>query len=199
MLRPGLTELVGPETVDLLLDEARAHLAALVPELPPGSDRAGIYAEITGTVAAMTAIWKAARDHGVSLDDYRRLLDTSMRRDLSRGPDLGRKLLEALFFSKVARRWMRRKSGTPMAGFVHDFVEGTGSVDFGFNYRVCPVRGLAAAAGTPELAPWICELDRAQSELLGWGLERSQTLSHGASFCDFRFTRGGPTRITPPP
>ena len=113
MLRPGLTELVGPETVDLLLDEARAHLAALVPELPPGSDRAGIYAEITGTVAAMTAIWKAARDHGVSLDDYRRLLDTSMRRDLSRGPDLGRKLLEALFFSKVARRWMRRKSGTP--------------------------------------------------------------------------------------
>ncbi len=199
LLQPGLSELVGAEAVAPLLDEARAHLAALVPELPPGADGAGIYAEITGTTAAMIAIWKAARDHGLALDDYRRLLDTGMRRELSRGPDLGRKVLQALFFSKVARSWMRRKSGTVMAGFSHDFVEGTSSVDFGFNYRACPIRGIAAAAGTPELAPWICELDRAQSELLGWGLERTQTLSHGASFCDFRFTRGGPTKITPPP
>ena len=72
-------------------------------------------------------------------------------------------------------------------------------IDFGVNYRACPIRGIAAAAGTPELAPWICELDRGPSELLGWGLERTQTLSHGASFCDFRFTRGGSTKITPPP
>jgi len=198
-VRPGLSELLGADAVDPLLDEARAHLAALVPMLPPGAAGAGIYAEITGSSAAMIAIWKAARDRGVALDDYRRILDTSLRRDLSRGPDLGRKMLQALFFSKVARSWIRRKSGTLMAGFVHDFVEGTDGIDFGVNYRACPIRGIAAAAGTPELAPWICELDRGPSELLGWGLERTQTLSHGASFCDFRFTRGGSTKITPPP
>jgi hypothetical protein len=36
------------------------------------------------------------------------------------------------------------------------------------------------------------------SEMLDWGLIRTQTLAEGAGKCDFRFKKGGPTRVALP-
>ena len=46
--------------------------------------------------------------------------------------------------------------------------------------------------------PYHCAADMLYSDKLGWGLIRTQTLAEGAKRCDFRFKRGGPTRIVLP-
>jgi len=40
--------------------------------------------------------------------------------------------------------------------------------------------------------------DILSSELLGWGLKRTMTLAEGAERCDFRFKKGGETRVAVP-
>jgi hypothetical protein len=52
--------------------------------------------------------------------------------------------------------------------------------------------------GAPELGPYLCAADLVYSEMLDWGLIRTQTLAEGADKCDFRFKKGGPTRVTLP-
>ncbi len=49
--------------------------------------------------------------------------------------------------------------------------------------------------GAP-FAPYICLSDVALSEALDWGLVRTGTLADGCERCDFRFSPGGPTRIS---
>ena len=50
-----------------------------------------------------------------------------------------------------------------------------------------------------ELAPYICAMDKVTSELLGWGLTRTMTLAEGCEKCDFRFKKGGQTRVATRP
>jgi hypothetical protein len=50
--------------------------------------------------------------------------------------------------------------------------------------------------GADEIAPYLCALDQISSEKLGWGLIRTSTLAEGGKVCDFRFKKGGPTRIS---
>ena len=52
------------------------------------------------------------------------------------------------------------------------------------------------AEGAPELAPYLCLIDILYSEKFGWGLMRTTTLADGDERCDFRFKKGGETRVT---
>jgi hypothetical protein len=62
----------------------------------------------------------------------------------------------------------------------------------------CAVVKFLAAQGSPELAPYICPVDILYSEALGWGLRRTTTLAEGSVRCDFRFKKGGETRVNVP-
>jgi hypothetical protein len=91
------------------------------------------------------------------------------------------------------------KSSDPGPRFVADFLPGEGrGFSFGVDYHRCAIVELLGQLGNPELAPHICPLDFAQSEVLGWGLQRSGSIARGASRCDFRYTRGGPTQAWTP-
>ena len=68
--------------------------------------------------------------------------------------------------------------------------------DHGVDYLRCGNLELARKVGADAFAPYVCLSDIALSEGLGWGLIRTQTLADGCSHCDFRFKRGGETRIT---
>lgn len=198
LVRRPLTQAIGAAAAARLLADARTRLPQVAAHLPADAHRAGIYANITGTCAGILAIWLAARDHGITLDAYTRMLDQGTRASLAAVPGPVRRLVGRQLFSGVALRWLHRNAGRAMAGFRHEMLPGADGRSFSMNYVACPVRGLCAAVGAPELAPWICELDRAQSEAFGWGLVRTGSLSQGAGHCDFRFVRGGPTQITPP-
>lgn len=80
--------------------------------------------------------------------------------------------------------------------FVYEYVEGDGErFDFGVDYLECAVWSFLKAQGTPELAPYVCALDQLYSDAFKWGLSRTSTLAEGGTRCDFRFRRGGETKI----
>lgn len=67
--------------------------------------------------------------------------------------------------------------------------------DYGLDYLECAGCTFLTQQGAPELAPLLCGLDKASSEILGWGLTRTMTLAKGYKKCDFRFKKGGKTNI----
>ncbi len=84
-------------------------------------------------------------------------------------------------------------------GYVVNFIEGDGKTfDYGVDYLECASCKFLAKQGAPELAPYLCPVDILYSNALGWGLTRTQTLAEGAPKCDFRFKRGGPTKVAVP-
>ena len=83
--------------------------------------------------------------------------------------------------------------------YVYTFVEGDGKTfDYGVDYIECASVKFLTEQGAPELAPYICPTDILYSEALGWGLTRTMTVAEGAVRCDFRFKRGGETRVAVP-
>ena len=55
---------------------------------------------------------------------------------------------------------------------------------------------LVKKLGAEEFAPYVCMSDIALSNAFEWGLIRTQTLADGREFCDFRFKKGGDTKIS---
>jgi hypothetical protein len=68
--------------------------------------------------------------------------------------------------------------------------------DWGVDYVPCGNLELATRLGADEFAPYICVWDIPLSDVLGWGLVRTQTLADGRDHCDFRFRKGAGTHIT---
>lgn len=98
---------------------------------------------------------------------------------------------------KALSRWIARRSHeAPVGGWVFSFVEGeAGSFDYGVDYERCAIREMAVASGAADFAPYICLADVPGSEAFGWGLTRTETIAQGGKRCDFRFRRGGETRV----
>ena len=79
------------------------------------------------------------------------------------------------------------------------FVEGDGKTfDYGVDYLECAPCKFLQQQGAPELGPYLCVADVVYSEMLDWGLIRTQTLADGGDRFDFRFKKGGPTRVEMP-
>ena len=70
--------------------------------------------------------------------------------------------------------------------------------DWGIDYTECATCKFLSAQGAPELAPYVCAVDKVASEMLGWGLTRTMTIADGFDKCDFRFKKGGKTRLATP-
>ena len=79
------------------------------------------------------------------------------------------------------------------------FVNGNGQdFDYGIDYTECASCKFLIAQNALELAPYVCAVDKAASEMMGWGLSRTMTLAEGGEKCDFRFKKGGKTDVAMP-
>jgi hypothetical protein len=77
------------------------------------------------------------------------------------------------------------------------YVAGDGNdFDIGIDYVKCGNYKFVKDQGTEEFAPYVCMSDIALSNAMGWGLIRTETLADGCERCDFRFKKGGKTRIS---
>jgi hypothetical protein len=77
------------------------------------------------------------------------------------------------------------------------YIAGDGSdFDIGIDYVKCGNYNFVLAQGGGEFAPFVCMSDIALSNAMGWGLIRTETLADGCARCDFRFKKGGQTRIS---
>jgi hypothetical protein len=64
------------------------------------------------------------------------------------------------------------------------------------DYTGCSIYEFLKEQGAQEFAPYVCLTDVAMSDTFGWGLIRTMTLADGYDRCDFRFKKGGPTKIS---
>ena len=120
---------------------------------------------------------------------------------LEKVPGYARKILGFMTFrprylARLRQRALVSQIQPYPRGYVYRFIEGDGvNFDYGVDYRQCATWTLFQEQDAAELTPYLCACDYLYSRLLGWGLSRTTTLSEGGAVCDFRFKRGGPTRI----
>jgi hypothetical protein len=110
---------------------------------------------------------------------------------------LGYKAFSPRYLAKLRQMAEESQSHPYPRGYVFHYVEGDRvNFDYGVDYHQCATWTLFQEQGAAELTPYLCACDYLYSEMLGWGLIRTTTLGEGGEVCDFRFKRGGPTRIS---
>ena len=190
----------GEAATRILVARARSEYERLIPELPDLHGRQP-FTRFVVTTAWTLAFYRALAASEAPEKEAGELAYALTADYVQSVPRIAARLIEWFWFSKLFRRRLRlraqqsqqrRQSGA----FVYQYVEGcAGEFDFGVDYLECAVLTFLEAQGAPELAPYICVLDQASSEAFGWGLTRTTTLAEGSSRCDFRFKRGGATRL----
>jgi hypothetical protein len=191
----------GPSRARDMIAEARHEFACLIPELPDlqGRQPFSQFVEATGW---FLAFHRALARSGRPVREAGEFAYALTAKYIESIPRVAARLVHWVWFSSLFRRRLRFRAKQSQqrrqrADFVFEYVEGDAErFDFGIDYLECAVWTFLKAQGAPELAPYVCALDELYSDTFGWGLVRSTTLAEGGARCDFRFKRGGETRLT---
>lgn len=203
LARQVLTAHFGPADLETLIGEARRGYACLIPTVPYiGGEQP--FTRFLLSTAELLAVYRVARAHGKSLEVCGVLIYEICQSYLQAYPRfltrwMGKRNFSPAYLGRLRLRAHRSRQRQYPEGYVFDFVDGDGiQFDFGVDYLECGSCKFLARQGAWELAPYICPADILYSEALGWGLMRTCTLAEGAGRCDFRFKKGGPTKIAVP-
>jgi hypothetical protein len=191
------------ENIPAVLAEARREFQNLLPQLPfIGAQQP--FAEFLVFTGMFLAVYRISQRRGKTVEQTGELVFEIGRVFLKSAPTFLLRLFAPMNFSPYyLGRLQKRASESHMrqypAGYVFDFVPGDDQAfDYGVDYLECASCKFLAKQGVPELAPYLCPVDILYSRALGWGLVRTQTLAEGADKCDFRFKKGGPTKVAVP-
>ncbi len=179
---------------------AREEYRKLLPSLPyVGGEQP--FTQFVIASGWFLAFHKVMTAQGASVRESGELAFQLSQTYLERVPGFARKMLGYMTFtprylSSLRQRAIRSQTQPYARGYVYHFIEGDGvNFDYGVDYRQCATWTLFQEQGAAKLTPYLCACDYFYSRLLGWGLSRTTTLGEGGAVCDFRFKRGGPTRI----
>ncbi len=190
----------GDERAGKMVTQAREEYRKLLPVLP------FVGAELPFTQFVIASGWflaffRVMQSQGSSVREAGELAYLLSQTYLERVPGFARKLLGYMTFTprylnKLRERARESELHPYPRGYVYTFIEGDGiNFDYGVDYHQCATWTLFQEQGATELTPYLCACDYLYSRMLGWGLTRTTTLGEGGSVCDFRFKKGGPTRI----
>jgi len=184
-----------------LRKETRKAYEELIPQIPyikgfPTLRR--FFANKTLIVCAQElAVYKILKRHGRTAEEAWELCHDVLRSRLKRAPVFTRWMIRYLTFSKLMRTIEAKIQRKSSGDFLARVLEGDGEkFDFGVDYIECPIYKFMCEQGAGEFAPYICLSDILLSDAFGWGLMRTGTLAEGCDRCDFRFKKGGKTRIS---
>jgi len=194
--------LYDADFAESLHSDARREFETIIPLVPRIKGlRARLLNVFLLYTAQEVALYRAMREHGKSPEETWLICHQAIRLRMRTFPRWKAWLLRLLLFSPLTRwifsRRARHGERHRFGDFEVAYVVGDGSrFDIGVDYMKCGNLELVRKLGAEEFAPYVCLSDIPLSDSLGWGLERSQTLADGCDHCDFRFKKGGPTRIT---
>jgi hypothetical protein len=198
--RTVLVSQYGRELAEALVRETREEYSKLIPEIPYVGHSRILIRFITGTAQSL-AIYRVLRNHGKTVEEAGKLYYLVCQAVLNSYPGAVHWLVGKASFSGFVLRALKagalesQKRLYP-GGYVFSFIEGDGSeFDYGVDYSECGGCKFLSKQGAPELAPYVCTADIIYSELFGWGLTRTKTIAEGFDKCDFRFKKGGKTRV----
>jgi hypothetical protein len=202
LARGFLVERYGEEGADALRRSARKHYEEIIPQVPwVKGARAGAFNSFLRITAQEVAVYKAVQERGGTAAEAWEICQDAIRLRLDALPTWKRSLAARLMHSAVVRGIARRRARKNLQERIGDFevryLAGDGSdFHFGVDYLHCGNQELVKKLGAEEFAPYVCMSDIPLSEALDWGLTRTQTLGDGCNHCDFRFKKGGETRIS---
>ena len=202
LMEPSLAERYGEEFSGTLREDVRGEYEKLIPEIPYiVGPRAGMLNSFLLISAQELAVYKAMKSHGKPPGEAWELCHEALRRRLDEFPKWKRGLLRCFMFSglvkKIVAKRARQPHGMRMGDFEIKYLTGNGGgFDYGVDYIECGNYNFVMEHGGEEFAPYVCMSDIALSEVMGWGLTRTQTLADRCPNCDFRFSKGAETRIS---
>ena len=179
---------------------AREEFSQLLPELPYVGGKQP-FTQFVISSGWFLALYRVMKAQGADVREAGEMAFQLSRLYLERVPGYARRLLGYMTFSPRYLRKLRQRAAESLThpyprGYVFSYVEGDGvNFDYGVDYHQCATWTLYQEQDATTLTPYLCACDYLYSEMLGWGLIRTTTLSEGGKICDFRFKRGGPTRI----
>ncbi len=201
--RTVLQKTYAGEDIPLLTRTARDEFESSLPSLPYIGGKHP-FTEFLVFTAMELAIYRIDQARGRSLEQTGELIYEIGRAFLKTSPSFLLRLFAPMNFSKKYIEQLKSRAEESHLriypeDYVYDFVEGDGKTfDYGVDYLECAGCKFLVRQGATELAQYTCPGDILYSEAFGWGLMRTQTLAEGAERCDFRFKKGGLTRIAVP-
>jgi len=190
----------GEKFAATLVSESRQEYSKLNPHIPGVGDSRLFIQFITATAQSL-ALYRVLIGHGKTVKEAGRLYYLLCEALLNSYPRFMHRLIGHLSFSRIALRILRKRAFESQkrlypGGYFYYFIEGDGKeFDYGVDYSECGGCKFLSEQGASELAPYICTADIIYSELFGWGLIRTKTIAEGFEKCDFRFKKGGKTRV----
>ena len=203
LVRDTVVSRYGEDFADTLYQEARQEFEALIPQMPYIDRRAAMLRTFLFITTQELAVYKVMKRHGKTAGEAWEICHDGLRLRLNKVSKLVRWLAEKIYFSNFVRTRMQKITAQtqeqPLSGFVMEFVAGDGeNFDYGVNYLECTMHKFVCEQGAAEFAPYACLSDIPLGDTFGWGVIRSETLADGCQRCNFRFKKGGKTRISSP-
>jgi len=202
-VQPSVAAWLGEEQALQFMREARQEYEALIPRISYIGDNS-LLLTFYFPVTRYLAVYRALQKQGQTLEDAGRLIFLIASNEARAIPYVGRRVMEALWFSRWVRNLAKKKAikleeRRYPGNFVMRYVEGNGrEFDYGIDYTECANCKFLRAENAFELAPFVCATDKPISELFGWGLTRPKTIAEGFPICGFRFKKGGETNVPIP-
>lgn len=203
LVKSSVSSWLGEEQAERFMREARQEYEELIPRIPYIGDSSLALSFFLPTTRYL-AVYRALQRQGRTLEDAGRLIFLIATEETRAIPYVGRRLMEALWFSRWFRRLAKSRAARSQqrrypGSFVLTYVEGDGrEFDYGIDYTECAHCKFLRAENAFELALYVCATDKPISELIGWGLTRTMTIAEGFPKCDFRFKKGGKTHVVIP-
>ena len=198
--RGVLTSQYGEELAQTVARDAGKEYLKLIPHIPYVGQNRILVRFITGTAQSL-AIYRTLRNHGKTVEEAGKLYYLVCRAVLDSYPRIARWFIGRVSFSNLYLRALEKGALESQrrrypGGYVFSFVKGDGrEFDYGVDYSECGGCKFLSEQGASELAPYICTADVVYSDSFGWGLVRTTTIAEGFEKCDFRFKKGGKTRV----
>ena len=202
-VQPSVSAWLGEEQARQFMREARQEYEELIPRIPYIGDSSLALGFFLPTTRYL-AVYRTLQRQGRTIDEAGRLIYRMGTEEALAIPPLGRRIMEALWFSWWFRRLAKKRAIKSqrrryLGSFVMSYVEGDGrEFDYGVDYTECANCKFLQAENAFELAPYVCATDKPISELMGWGLYRTTTIADGSQICKFRFKKGGKTQVVIP-
>jgi hypothetical protein len=199
-IKGEITSRYGVEQTDELIHASREEYRRLIPDLPFVGGKQPL-TQFVITTGWCLALHRALQGKTKGPQESGELFFELSKRYMEQVPGLVRRYLGTSMFTKRYQQKLQERAQEsqlhPLSrGYIFAHIQGDGKTfDFGVDYHRCATLNFLREQGAAEIAPYLCALDYYSSEMLGWGLTRTSTLAEGGKVCDFRFKKGGPTRI----
>lgn len=202
-VKPWLDARLNEQRAERFIEKSHQEYEALIPSIPFIGRNNRLLVFFLPTTRYL-AVYRALQKQGLAVEDAGALTIEMGTAEITAIPAPIRWFIGYLWFSswlrsRIEKRAEESKKCQYHGDYVLDFVEGDGrEFDYGVDYVECASCKFLEAENAMELAPYVCAVDKAASDLMGWGLTRTTTLADGFPRCDFRFKKGGETRVALP-